>query len=170
MHSDKFAIIDQLLTYLKIQLKAQEDDDDDDKKEAAATPRTEEENLIGKYAKAIDDDVYGTKKLKQKKKAGKKKAPAFSPDINSMVEFSKLKLSPPLTAADIPASIKDLEKKKDDLKKDKEAQFAKHLAKKAAILAGKAPEEEEKTEGGADDEVKENGAKAEATTTVEATA
>ncbi len=45
-------------------------------------------------------------------------------DLNLIVEFTKLKLTPPLTVANIPEVLSLLEKKRDELKKDKEVGLA----------------------------------------------
>lgn len=169
LHGDKLAAIDQLKTYLKGKMA----DETKTEEEAAATqPKAEEgEVLIGKFARGTeDDDVYGTKKTKGKgkKKGGKgKKNAVFVHDLNTLLEFEKLKLQAPLNFDGIAATIETLDKKAEELKKDKEVQRAKYQAKKAAALEEAAEEPKADADAKKEEEVAATPA---ATPVVEATA
>lgn len=151
LHADKFASIDQLVTYLR----GRQAKPSDSKVEEEVVPMKAEEGeiLIGKHARDLDDDVFGTKKTKGKKgkkSGGKKKAEKFVHDINLLQEFEKLKLDAPMDNGALDETIAQLEKKREELKKDKESQFAKYQERKAAALA-KAAEDAKAAEEGKDE-------------------
>jgi len=133
MFAKEFATIDQLSTYLKAFVVG-------DKKEEAqvveAPKYAEGTVLIGKAARGFDEDIFGTKKAGKGKKSGggkKKKAAVFKHDLGLVQEFEMLKVSAPLTQDEVPAAIKALADRKEQLEKEKETKHAKRVAKIAEM-------------------------------------
>eukprot|EP00299_Pterocystis_sp_00344_P007685 c2598_g1_i1.p1 GENE.c2598_g1_i1~~c2598_g1_i1.p1 ORF type:complete len:480 (+),score=142.98 c2598_g1_i1:52-1440(+) len=135
LHSNEFASIDQLISYLNKYLADNQDEKEEDSKASAApTKLPEGATLIGKAARGFDDDIFGTKakgKAAPAKKQAKKKTTTLVHDLHFLQEFQTLKVEAPLTLDAIPTAVERLNARKSELQKDKETQRANFLARKA---------------------------------------